>query len=55
MRPIDADAVLSSFCDNCPNQAYCEDRESKCSAYSDIEEVLTNAPTVETENGGKDK
>lgn len=47
MRPVDADAILNTFCDDCPNRAYCEDRESKCSGYSDIEEVLTNAPTVE--------
>lgn len=47
MRLVDADAILNTFCDNCPNRAYCEDREQKCSAYSDTEETLKSAPTVE--------
>lgn len=47
MRLVDADAILNTFCDNCPNRAYCEDREQKCSAYSDTEEILKSAPAVE--------
>ena len=49
MRLVDADAILNTFCENCPNRAYCEDREQKCSAYSDTEEILKSAPTIEAE------
>lgn len=49
MRLVDADAILNTFCDNCPSRDYCEDREQKCSAYADTEEILKSAPTVEAE------
>lgn len=50
MRMIDGDAILNSYCDDCHNREYCEDRESKCSCYSDIEEVIVNAKEIDYES-----
>lgn len=49
MRCVDADAIMSGFCNDCQSREHCKEWDRKCSGYEDFKRILDKAPTIDTQ------